>query len=98
MPKKFAQKFHIKILFVWNDYYRKNNDKDKHVYSGNGILFDGKDSWSFNDDFARNVIIFGVDNSPSSHTDSLKNNFSILAEGDSFGINGSFGGSEKKKN
>ena len=26
-------------------------------------------SWSFNDDFARNVKIFGVDNSSSSHTD-----------------------------
>ena len=32
----------------------------------------GKGSWSFNDDFARNAIIFGVDNSLSSDTDNLK--------------------------
>ena len=66
------------------------------MYSDNGIVFDGKDSWSFNDDFARNAIIFGVDNSPSSRTDNLKNDFLILGEGDTFGINGSFGASEKK--
>ena len=38
----------------------------------------------------------GVDNSPSSHTDNLKNDFLILGEGDTFGTNGSFGASEKK--
>ena len=39
------------------------------MYRGYGKSFDGKGSWSFNDDFARNVKIFGVDNSSSSHTD-----------------------------
>ena len=43
--------------------------------------------WNFNDDFARNVIIFGVDNSSSSHLDNIKNVFLILGEGDTFGIN-----------
>ena len=52
------------------------------MYSGYGIAFDWKGSWSFNDDFARNSIVFGVDNSSSSHTDNLKNNFLILSEGD----------------
>ena len=47
----------------------KNNDQAKYVYSDYGKSFDGKGSWSFNDDFARNVKIFGVDNSSSSHTD-----------------------------
>ena len=28
-----------------------------------GIAFDGECSWSFGDDFTRNVAIFGVDNS-----------------------------------
>ena len=74
----------------------KNNDKEKYVYSGYRIVFDGKISWSFNDDFAGNVIIFGVDNSLSSHTDNPKNDFLILGEGDTFGINGSFGAPEKK--
>ena len=33
------------------------------MYRGYGISFDWKGSWSFNDDAARNVIIFGVYNS-----------------------------------
>ena len=39
------------------------------VYSGYGITFDSACSWSFDNDIARNVIIFGVDNSSSSHAD-----------------------------
>ena len=70
----------------------KDNDKEKYVYSGYGIAFDGKSSWSFNNDFAGNVIIFGVDNSSSSYTD---NDFLILDKGESFGINGSFVAPEK---
>ena len=41
------------------------------------------------------VIIFDVDNSSSSHADNLKINFLMLHEGDTFGINGSFGAPEK---
>ena len=58
-------------------------------------------SWSFNDDFTRNVIIFGVDNSSSSHIDNLKIDFLILSQRDTFGINGSLGAALKlwwKKN
>ena len=50
----------------------RDNDKEKYVYSGYGITFDGKCSWSFNNDFARNVIIFVADNSSLSHIDNLK--------------------------
>ena len=74
----------------------KNNDKEKYVYSGYRIGFDGKGSWSFGNDFARNVVIFGVDNSSSSHTDHFKNDFLILGKGDTFGINRSFGALERK--
>ena len=66
------------------------------MYSGYGIAFDGKGEWSFGNDYARNLIIFGVYNSSSSHADNLKNNFLVLGEGDTFGINGSFGAPEKK--
>ena len=31
--------------------------------------FDSVSSWSFNNEFARNVIVFGVDKSSSSHSD-----------------------------
>ena len=62
--------------------YSKNRDKNKYVYSGYKIADDEKSEWSFDNDYARNVIIFGVDNSSSSHTNNLQNNFLILGEGD----------------
>ena len=46
------------------------------------MAFDGEDEWSFGNDYATSVIIFCVDNSSSSHTDNLQNNFLILGEGD----------------
>ena len=46
--------------------------------------FDSGGSWSFDNDFARNVIIFAVDNSSSSHSDNRKNNFLILGEGTTY--------------
>ena len=52
----------------------------------------------FGNDFARNVVIFGVDNSSSSHTDNQKNNFLVLDEGltDGTGLSDSTGAAEKK--
>ena len=58
----------------------KNSDKEKYVYSGYGITFDSASSWKFDNDFARNVKIFGVDNTSSFHSDNHKNNFLILDE------------------
>ena len=69
----------------------KNSSKEKWVCSGYGMAFDGAGSWSFGNDNARNVVIFGADNSLSSHTDNYKNNFLKLGEGPTYGINGSFG-------
>ena len=46
-------------------------------------------------DIARNVIL-SVDNSSSSLTDNPKNNFLVLSEGQTEGINGSVGTAEKK--
>ena len=48
----------------------KYSDKEKYVYSGYGITFDSADSWSFHNHFARNAIIFGVDNASSSQSHS----------------------------
>ena len=39
----------------------KNSDKEKYVHNGYGIAFDGKGKWSFGNDLAKNVIVFGVD-------------------------------------
>ena len=66
------------------------------MYSGYGITFDSASSWSFDNDTVRNVVAFDVDNNLSSHSDNLKNNFLMLGEGPSFGINGSFGSPDKK--
>ena len=76
----------------------KNSDKEKYVYISYVRAFDGKGEWSFGNYRARNVTIFGADNSSSSHTDNLKNNFLILREGYTFGINKSFGVPEKNFN
>ena len=45
------------------------------MLSGCGIAFDGFGSWRVGNDVTRNVIIFGVDNSSSLHTDNHKNYF-----------------------
>ena len=63
---------------------------------GYAIAFDGKGEWSFGNDCARNVKFLEVDNSSSCYSDNRKNNFLILGEGPTFGINGSFGSPEKK--
>ena len=55
-----------------------NNDKEKYEYSAYRIAFHGKGSLSFNVDFARNVIIFEVDNNSPFHTDNLKNDYSRI--------------------
>ena len=70
--------------------------KKKYVYSRYGVTFDRAGLWSFDNDFARNVIIFGVENSSSSYSDSGKNNVLILGgEGPNYGINGRFRSPEK---
>ena len=49
----------------------RNAIKSKFIYNDWGIAFDGG-SRSFDNDYARNVVIFGVDNSSSSHRDNWK--------------------------
>ena len=45
------------------------------MYSGYEIVFDAAGSWNFSNDNTRNAIIFGADNSSSSHTENCKNSF-----------------------
>ena len=74
----------------------KHSDKEKLVYSGYEIAFDGAGSWNFGNGFAKNVVIFGIDNSSSSHAETRKSNILVLGEGPTYGINISFGSPEKK--
>ena len=73
-----------------------NSDKSGYVCSGYGIAFDGASSWSFDNDFARNAVIFGVDNSLSSHFDNVKNNFLVSGKVLTDNINDSIGAAKEK--
>ena len=95
-PKILLRNFTLKNCLFGATNIREDSDKSKYEYSGYGIAFDGKGEWDFVNDSARNVIIFGVGNNSSSHTDNRKNNFLVLGEGDIFGIKGSVGAPEKK--
>ena len=54
----------------------KNADIDKYGYSGYGIGFDRRGSFSFpGGGFGTNVVIFGVDMSSSIHVDNKKGHF-----------------------
>ena len=75
-----------------------NSDKENYVHGGYRITFGSAGSWDSGIDFARNVVVSGVDNSSSSHSDNQKNNFLMLGVGSTYGINGSFGSPEKKSN
>ena len=55
-------------------------DKSKYVCRGFGTVFDDASSREFDNDFPRNVALFGVDNSLLSHADNCKNNFLALKD------------------
>ena len=60
----------------------KNADIDKYQYSGYGIGFHRRGSFSFpGGRFGRNVVIFGVDMSSSVHVDNKKKDILILGKG-----------------
>ena len=65
------------------------------MHSSHGITFDRKGSRSFGDDCNKNIVIFGVDTSSSSHINHHKNKFLVLGEGYTFGTDGSFGAQKK---
>ena len=64
----------------------KNVDIDKYGYSGFGIGFDRKGSFSFPSDvFGQNVLIFGVDMTFSAHIDN-KEKILVLGIGATQGL------------
>ena len=66
---------------IWSNQCSKNSDKEKYVYNDYGITFDSVGLWISDNDSARNVIIFGVHNSSSSHdSDNRKDNFLVPGE------------------
>ena len=66
-----ADNFKFNNCLFWTTNIVKNSDEGNYLHSGYGAT----DSKSFDNDFARNVIIFGVYITSSSHSDNHKNNF-----------------------
>ena len=65
----------------------KNTDVDKYKYSGYGIGFDRRSSFSFpSGGFGQNVLIFGVDMSFSAHIDNKKKDILVLGIGPTQGL------------
>ena len=60
--------------------------KSKFVHNSWRIAFNGEGSTSFDIDYARNVVVFGADDSSSSHTKNRKNQFLLLGKGPTQGI------------
>ena len=61
-PKIPLRNFTLKNCLFGATNIVKSSDKEKYVYSGYGIAFDGKGELRFGNNYARNVIIFRVDN------------------------------------
>ena len=65
----------------------KNADIDKYEYSGYGIGFDGRSSFSFpGGGFGQSVLIFWADMSSSSHIDNKKKDILVLGKGPTKGL------------
>ena len=67
--------------------FTKNADINKYGYSGYGIAFDRKSSFSFpSGGFGENVIVFVVDMSSSAHIDNKKKYILLLGKGPTQGL------------
>ena len=65
----------------------KNTDIDKYRYSGYGIGFDRRSSFSFpGGGFAQNILIFGADMTSSSHINNKKKDILVLGKGPTQGL------------
>ena len=60
----------------------KNADIEKYKYSGYGIGFDRRSSFSFpSGGFGQNVLVFGADMSTAIHIDNKKKDILVLGRG-----------------
>ena len=65
----------------------ENADVEKYKYSGYGIGFDGRSSFSFpSSGFGQNVLIFGADMSTAPHIDNKKKDILVLGRGPTQGL------------
>ena len=76
--KTTFRNFTLKCCLFGASNILKNSDKEKYMYKRYGIAFNGKGKQSFENDYSRNVIIFGVNNSLSSHADNIKKEIRLV--------------------
>ena len=68
-------------------YLTKNADIVMYGYSGHGIGFDRRSSFSFaGGGFGQNILNFGVDMSSSAHIDNKKKDILVLGKGPTKGL------------
>ena len=82
-PRNPTNNFNFKSFILRATSVVKNKEKEKHVYMGYGIIFSSAGSWIFDNDTAKNVIIFRVDifSCSSYHADNRKNKYLVLVKG-----------------
>ena len=74
-------------MFIWCSYLTKNADIEKYGYSGFGIGFDRRSSFSFpGGEFGENILIFGVDMSSSVHIDNKGKDILVLRKRPTHGL------------
>ena len=74
-------------MFIWCSYCNKKADIEKYRYSGYGIGFDRRSSFSFpSGGFGQNVLIFGADMRSSIHIDNKKKDILVLGRGPTQGL------------
>ena len=74
-------------MLIWSSTLTKNADIEKYKYSGYGIGFDRRSSFSFaSGGFGQNVLIFGADMSSSIHIDNKKKDILVLGRGPTQGL------------
>ena len=77
----------LKIFLFGAVTLTKNPDIEKYKYSGDGIGFDRRSSYSFpSGGFGQNVLIFGADMSTSIHTDNKGKDILVLGRGPTQGL------------
>ena len=69
LPRNPLNNFKLKNSLFGVTNIVKSSDKEKWLYSGYGMAFDEASSWNFDSKFAKNVVIFVIYNSSSSHAD-----------------------------
>ena len=95
-PRNITNNYALKIDFFGTVKLLRNAIKSKFIYKSWGLAFNWEGLWSFGNEFARNVVFFGVDNSSLSHNNNRRHNFLLLHEGPTDGINDGTGTAEKK--